>query len=100
MQRTLIVIGAVLVVADYSPWFSAGAWPASGDIRVESESGGFYFPMSMTCVVISIVMSVLIWTFRICCVLARRPAVSRWVSTLVRSLTTTRVLDADRRRKP
>ena len=34
-----------------------------GDIRIETESGFFYFPIT-TCVVISIVLSVVIWFIR------------------------------------
>jgi hypothetical protein len=34
-----------------------------GDIRIETESGFFYFPIT-TCVVISIILSVIIWFIR------------------------------------
>lgn len=34
-----------------------------GDIRIETESGGFFFPI-VTCIVVSIVLSVLLWLFR------------------------------------
>jgi hypothetical protein len=34
-----------------------------GDIRVESASGGFYFPI-VTCLVISVIVSLLLWLFR------------------------------------
>jgi hypothetical protein len=34
-----------------------------GDIRIESESGGFYFPLT-TCIIISIVVSLILWFIR------------------------------------
>ena len=65
MQRALIVIGLVLVAAGLLwPFLSKlGLGRLPGDIRIESESGGFYFPI-VTCVVISIVISLLLWLFR------------------------------------
>lgn len=65
MQRTLIVIGLVVAVAGVLwPWISRlpfGRLP--GDIRIETASGGFFFPI-VTCVVISVVLSLLLWLFR------------------------------------
>lgn len=65
MQRALIVIGVVIVAAGVLwPWLSKlplGRLP--GDIRIESESGGFYFPI-VTSLVISIVISLILWIFR------------------------------------
>ena len=65
MQRALIVIGVVIVAAGMLwPWLSRlplGRLP--GDIRIESESGGFFFPI-VTCLVISVVLSLLLWLFR------------------------------------
>ena len=65
MQRALIIIGLVLAAAGVLwPWVSKlplGRLP--GDIRVESASGGFYFPI-VTCLVISVVLSLLLWLFR------------------------------------
>lgn len=65
MQRALIIIGLGLVAAGVLwPWLSKlGLGRLPGDIRVESESGGFYFPI-VTCLVISIVLSLLLWLFR------------------------------------
>jgi hypothetical protein len=34
-----------------------------GDIRIENEGTHFYFPLT-TCLVISIVLSLLLWLFR------------------------------------
>lgn len=65
MQRILIVLGVALVLAGLAwPWLAKlplGRLP--GDIRVETEGGGFYFPI-VTCLVISIVLSLILWFFR------------------------------------
>lgn len=65
MQRALIVIGIVIVVAGLLwPWLSRlGLGRLPGDIRIETESGGFYFPI-VTCIVISIVLSLVMWFLR------------------------------------
>lgn len=63
----MIIAGAVLVVVGlvlhYAPgllnWF--GRLP--GDIRIESERGGFYFPIT-SLVLVSIVLSILVSLFR------------------------------------
>jgi hypothetical protein len=65
MQRTLIVVGIVVALAGVLwPWISRlpfGRLP--GDIRIETASGGFFFQI-VTCVVISVVLSLLLWLFR------------------------------------
>jgi Protein of unknown function (DUF2905) len=65
MQRILIVLGVALIVLGLLwPWLTKiGLGRLPGDIRVEGEHGGFYFPI-VTCVVISIVVSILLWLFR------------------------------------
>lgn len=65
MQRALIIIGLVLLAAGLAwPWISKlGLGRLPGDIRIETESGGFYFPI-VTCIVISIVLSPILWFFR------------------------------------
>ena len=65
MQRILIAIGAVvLIVGLLWPWLSKlGLGRLPGDIRIETESGFFYFPIT-TCVVISIALSLVIWFIR------------------------------------
>ena len=65
MQRLLILFGLLLLVAGLLwPWLSKlGLGKLPGDIRVETESGGFYFPI-VTCLIISIVLSVVLWIFR------------------------------------
>lgn len=65
MQRALIVLGLILVAAGLAwPWISKlGLGRLPGDVRIESESGGFYFPI-VTCLAISIVLSLILWFFR------------------------------------
>ena len=65
MQRALIIIGLVLLVAGIAwPWLSRlpfGRLP--GDFSVERENFSFFFPLA-TSIVVSIAISVLIWLFR------------------------------------
>jgi hypothetical protein len=65
MQRILIIIGAgLLLVGLLWPWLSKlGLGRLPGDVRVETENGFFYFPIT-TCVIISIVISLVIWFIR------------------------------------
>jgi len=51
----LVVIGAVLWFAGGKGWLSwLGRLP--GDIRVEGDKGGFYFPV-VTCLLVSVALS-------------------------------------------
>jgi hypothetical protein len=65
MQRLLIILGVLLLVAGLAwPWLSRlGLGRLPGDIRIETEGGGFYFPI-VTCLVISVVLTLLLWFFR------------------------------------
>jgi hypothetical protein len=65
MQRALIVVGlAIAAVGLLWPWLSKlGLGRLPGDIRIETESGGFYFPL-MTCLIISVVLSLILWFIR------------------------------------
>jgi hypothetical protein len=65
MSRWLIIVGIVLVLAGL-------AWPLlarlglgqlPGDIRIERDGWSFYFPIT-TSIVLSIVISLLLWLFR------------------------------------
>ncbi|HEX6321528.1 MAG TPA: DUF2905 domain-containing protein [Burkholderiales bacterium] len=65
MGRWLILFGLLLVVLGL-------AWPLiaklglgrlPGDLRIEREGFGFYFPIT-TSLVVSIVVSLLLWFFR------------------------------------
>ena len=65
MARTLIVIGLLLVALGLAwPWLSKlGLFRLPGDIAIERENFRFYFPIT-TMIVISIVISVILWLFR------------------------------------
>ncbi|MFV8836390.1 DUF2905 domain-containing protein [Aquisalimonas sp. APHAB1-3] len=65
MQRTLIAIGLVALAAGLLwPWISKlGLGRLPGDIIIERDGGTFYFPIT-TCIVISVVVSVVFWLFR------------------------------------
>ena len=65
MQRFFIIAGLVLLAVGLAwPWLSRlGLGRLPGDIRVETESGGFYFPI-VTCLVVSVVLSVILWFLR------------------------------------
>jgi Protein of unknown function (DUF2905) len=65
MQRALIIIGVAILATGLAwPWLSKlGLGRLPGDIRIETESGGFYFPL-MTCLIISVVLSVILWVIR------------------------------------
>lgn len=62
MGRFLVIAGLVLVAAGllwpYLARLGLGRLP--GDIAIQGEYGGFYFPI-VTCVVISVVLSVIFW---------------------------------------
>ena len=65
MQRLLIVLGIAFVTAGLAwPWlmrFGLGRLP--GDIVIHRGSTTFYAPI-VTCLVLSVVLSLLFWLFR------------------------------------
>jgi len=65
MQKFLIIAGLVLVAAGLAwPWLRRlpfGRLP--GDIHVVREGFSFSFPI-VTCIVVSIVLSLILWIFR------------------------------------
>lgn len=64
--KFLMVIGAVTLVLGAILWSGfAPKWLGRlpGDVRIEREQGAFYFPI-VTCIIISIVLSVLMSIFR------------------------------------
>ena len=65
MQRTLIVIGLVIAAIGLAwPWLRRlpfGRLP--GDIHIVRDGFSFHFPI-VTCIVISIVVSIILWLFR------------------------------------
>ncbi|MCE3284604.1 MAG: hypothetical protein K0R70_860 [Steroidobacteraceae bacterium] len=65
MQRLLLVVGGLLVVAGLAwPWLSKlpfGRLP--GDVVIDKPGFRFFAPFT-TMIVVSIVVSVLLWLFR------------------------------------
>jgi hypothetical protein len=64
--KMLVVFGAVIVLLGFALWSGFGAgWLGRlpGDIRVERGHSAFYFPI-VTCIIISIVISLLLSLFR------------------------------------
>jgi hypothetical protein len=55
----LIVVGLAVILAERGG-IPLGRLP--GDIRVEGKRGSFYFPI-VTCIVISLVLSLISWLF-------------------------------------
>jgi hypothetical protein len=62
MQKLLIIGGICLVIAGLAwPFLSKlGLGRLPGDIAIQGESGGFYFPI-MTCIIVSVVVSLIFW---------------------------------------
>ena len=56
----LVIAGAVVMLAERAG-LHLGRLP--GDIRIEGKRGGFYFPV-VTCILISVVLSLISWIFR------------------------------------
>ena len=65
MQRLLVALGALLLVIGVLwPWLAKlGLGRLPGDIRIETQNGFFYFPIT-TCIVISIAVSLIVWLLR------------------------------------
>jgi hypothetical protein len=65
MPRILITIGIILVILGLAwPWLSKlGLFRLPGDIHIEKDGFRFYFPIT-SAIIISIVISVIIWLFR------------------------------------
>ena len=64
--KMLVVLGAVIVLLGLALWTGVGAgWLGClpGDIRIERGHSAFYFPI-VTCIIISIVVSLLLSFFR------------------------------------
>jgi Protein of unknown function (DUF2905) len=66
LGKFLVMLGAVIVLLGAILWSGfAPKWLGRlpGDIRIEREHSAFYFPI-VTCIIISIVLSVLFSIFR------------------------------------
>lgn len=64
-QRLLIVAGIVLLIAGLAwPWLGKlGLGRLPGDIVIRRDDVTFYFPIT-TCIVVSVVLSIMLWLFR------------------------------------
>jgi hypothetical protein len=64
-SRVLILIGiAIVLIGLLWPWLSRlGLGRLPGDIVVQRQGFSFYFPI-VTCLIISVVASLLFWLFR------------------------------------
>ena len=58
MGLCIVLIGIIFMIIDKVPFL--GKLP--GDIRIQKENFSFYFPIT-TCIVISIVLSLIFWLF-------------------------------------
>lgn len=65
MNRSLVLVGLALVAIGLLwPWVrKLGLGRLPGDIRIQTEHGAFYFPI-VTCLVISLLISLVFWLFR------------------------------------
>lgn len=63
--KLLVVGGVVMILLGLALWSGYGNWLGRlpGDIRIERGGGGFYFPI-VTCIIISVVVSLLMALFR------------------------------------
>jgi hypothetical protein len=61
--RTLILVGIVLVIVGVLSTLGVRIGRLPGDIEIRSKNSVFYFPI-MTCILISIVLSLISWLFR------------------------------------
>ena len=65
MSRLLVILGVVLVVLGLAwPWLQkSGLGRLPGDIVIERDNFRFYFPVT-TSIIVSLVLSLLLWLFR------------------------------------
>jgi uncharacterized membrane protein YidH (DUF202 family) len=66
LGKFLVILGAVIIVLGFLLWSGVGtSWLGRlpGDIRIERGNSAFYFPI-VTCIIISIVLSLIFFLFR------------------------------------
>ena len=66
LGKFLVILGAVIVILGLLLWTGIGSGflgKLPGDIRIERGNSAFYFPI-VTCIIISIVLSLLFSLFR------------------------------------
>ncbi|HEY1581606.1 MAG TPA: DUF2905 domain-containing protein [Chthoniobacterales bacterium] len=64
--KLLVILGGIILALGIALWSGFGAsWLGHlpGDIRIEREHSAFYFPV-VTCIILSIVLSLLFSLFR------------------------------------
>ena len=64
--KLLVIVGVIIVLVGGLLWSGIGTGPLGrlpGDIRIERGGSGFYFPI-VTCIIVSIVLSLIMWFFR------------------------------------
>jgi hypothetical protein len=60
LGAVLALLGLLLLAADRFPALRIGRLP--GDIRIEKDGFGFYFPLA-TSILLSLLLSLLLWLF-------------------------------------
>ena len=66
LGKVLVGLGVILTIAGLLLWKTGGLGPLGrlpGDISIKGEHSSFYFPI-VTCIVISLVLTLLSWLFR------------------------------------
>lgn len=66
LGKVLVGIGLFLAVAGFFLWKLAGRTPLGklpGDIFIQKQNVTFYFPLT-TCIIVSIVLSLVMWLLR------------------------------------
>lgn len=65
LGKSLVVVGIVITLVGTLVWLLGrhGGGLLPGDIVVERKNARFYFPV-VTCLVLSVVLSVVAWLFR------------------------------------
>lgn len=65
LGKSLVVLGLLIAACGAVVWFLGrhGGGLLPGDIVIERKNVRFYFPV-VTCIVISVVLSLLAWLFR------------------------------------
>jgi Protein of unknown function (DUF2905) len=64
--KALFVIGLLVAAVGFFLWKLGDKLPLGklpGDIAIQKENYSFYFPLT-TCIIISIVLSLIMWLFR------------------------------------
>lgn len=65
--KYIVLIGIVIVIIGLLVWRFGNifSWFGNlpGDIKIERESGRFYFPI-VTCIVLSVLLSAILWFIR------------------------------------